>query len=303
MTALDTTRRPTNHSIGSRPTPITKGTGGRRKGGIAGWFVLAFLVASMLLTIFPFVLAAMNAFKTPADYSAHGPLGIPHSFDLSAVKEFWQSVDFTNKLYNSILISLCVAVIGAALSLLNAYALGIGKVRGRNLILVFFLMATTVPQEALAYPLYYLTKYVGIFDTKLSVIIVFAVLQSAFGTYLMSSVLSTFPPAILEAAKIDGAGHWQILRRIVLPISWPTLAVLMTFFFIWTWNEFFLPLILLVSNENQTVSVAMGNLQGQYTSSPTTIAAAALMGMLPALAFFLLFQRTLMRGTTAGAVK
>ena len=266
MTALDTADRPTGHGTRSRPTPAGKGTGGRRKGGIVGWFVLAFLVASMLITIFPFVLAAMNAFKTPADYSAHGPLGIPHSFDLSAVKEFWQTVDFTNKLYNSILISVCVAVIGAALSLLNAYALGIGKVRGRSLILVLFLMATTVPQEALAYPLYYLTKYVGIFDTKLSVIIVFAVLQSAFGTYLMSSALSTFPPAILEAAKIDGASHWQILRRIVLPISWPTLAVLMTFFFIWTWNEFFLPLILLVSNENRTVSVAMGNLQGQYTA-------------------------------------
>jgi raffinose/stachyose/melibiose transport system permease protein len=81
------------------------------------------------------------------------------------------------------------------------------------------------------------------------------------------------------------------------------LMVLMTFFFIWTWNDFFLPLVMLVSNDNQTASVALGSLQGQYTSSPTSLAAASLMGIVPAVLFFLIFQRTLTRGAVAGAVK
>jgi raffinose/stachyose/melibiose transport system permease protein len=187
--------------------------------------------------------------------------------------------------------------------LFNAYALGIGKIKGRRTLLVVLLLTTTIPQEALIYPLYYLAKEVGLYDTKLVVIIISSVMSTAFGTYLLSSVLSTFPVEILEAARIDGAGRWQMLYRVVVPVVWPTVAVLMTFNFIWTWNDFFLPLIMLTSNDNQTVSVALSSLQGQYSTSPTGLAAAWLMGILPAVAFFLIFQRTLSRGVVAGAVK
>jgi raffinose/stachyose/melibiose transport system permease protein len=83
----------------------------------------------------------------------------------------------------------------------------------------------------------------------------------------------------------------------------PTLAVLATFFFIWTWNEFLLPLVLLVSNDRQTVSVAMGVLSGQFVSDETAKAAASLLGMAPTVIFFLIFQRTLTRGVVVGAVK
>lgn len=280
-----------------------RGTAGRHRRGLSRWIVLLALVLAVLVTLFPFFLAGSNAIKTPDDYAAHGALALPHSFDLSAIKDFWQNVDYTNKLLNSVLISAAVAVFGTALSLLNAYALGIGRVRARRALLVLLLLATTVPQEALIYPLYYLAKAVGLYDTRLAVIIISSVLSSAFGTYLLSSVLTTFPAEILEAARIDGAGRWQVLRLVVVPVIRPTLAVLMTFFFIWTWNDFFLPLIMLVSNDNQTASVALGSLQGQYTTSPTSLAAASLMGILPAVAFFLIFQRTLTRGAVVGAVK
>ena len=81
------------------------------------------------------------------------------------------------------------------------------------------------------------------------------------------------------------------------------MSVLMIFFFIWTWNEFFLPLVLLVSDANQTVTLALGTLQGEMTSDPTTTAGASLLGTLPTLIFFLIFQRTLTKGITVGAVK
>ena len=86
-------------------------------------------------------------------------------------------------------------------------------------------------------------------------------------------------------------------------MSRPTLAVLMVFFFIWTWNEFFLPLIFLISNDNQTVPVALGVLQGQRLMDATMSSSSALLGILPAILFFLVFQRTLTRGVTAGAIK
>jgi raffinose/stachyose/melibiose transport system permease protein len=189
------------------------------------------------------------------------------------------------------------------LSVLNAYALGIGRIRGRISIMVVFLLANTMPQEVLVYPLYFFSKKAGLYDTRLSVIIVFTAIQSAFGTYLLSSVLSAFPREILEAARMDGASRLRILWRIVVPISRPTLGVLFVFFFIWTWNEFFLPLIFLISNENQTVPVALGVLQGQKMMDATMTSASALLGIIPAIVFFLIFQRTLTRGITVGSVK
>jgi raffinose/stachyose/melibiose transport system permease protein len=274
-----------------------------QKKGFARWIVLAILLVFLAATLFPFLLAALNAIKTPADYSANGPLALPHSFDLTALKNFWQTVDFTRKLFNSILISGCTAILAVVLSLLNAYAIGIGRVRGGKVLLVVLLISIMAPQEALVYPLYYMAKQVGLFDSMLSVILIFGVLHTAFGTYLLSSVLTTFPREIIEAAQIDNASRWQILWMVIVPILRPTLAVLATFFFIWTWNEFLIPLVFLVSNNNQTVSVAMGVLSGANTQDPTAIAAASLLGVTPTVIFFLIFQRTLTRGVAVGAVK
>ncbi len=262
--------------------------------------VLVVLAVGML---FPFLLVVFNAIKSPAEYAANGPLALPDGVFLQGILDFWTRVDFTEKLFNSTVISGSVAVFAVLVSIVTAYAVGIGRVRGRMWIVAVFLLANLMPQEVLVYPLYYLAKEFDLYDTKLAVIIIFTAIQSAFGTYLLSSVLSTFPREILEAARIDGLNRWQILWRVVVPISWPTLSVLLVFFFIWTWNEFFIPLIMLISNDNQTVPVALGVLQGQRLMDATAQSASALLGIVPAVVFFLIFQRTLTRGIAVGAVK
>ena len=278
-------------------------THSHRRRGPMRWVVLAILAVLLLGTLFPFFLALINAVKNGVDYSASGPLSIPTRIDLGSLIYFWNLSDFSRKLLNSVIISACVAVFGALLSLLNAYAIGIGKVHGSRVILVVLMLGIMVPQESIIYPLYYMAKATGLYDTQLSVILIFAVLQSAFGTYLLSSVLGSFPREIIEAAEIDGASTWQILWSVVVPVLRPTLMVLGTFFFIWTWNEFLIPLVMLVSNNNQTVSVAMGLTRGQNMSDPTLQAAASLLGILPTVIFFVIFQRTLTRGVVVGAVK
>ncbi len=267
------------------------------------YVVLAGLTMFALIMLVPFVIVTMNALKSPAEYAGDGPLSLPDGLYLQGLIDFWNRVDDGQKLLNSLLISGAVAVLAVIVSTLNAYALGIGRVKGRMWLLIVFLMANTLPHEALVYPLYYLSKEVGLYDTRLAVVIIFVVIQTAFGTYLLSSVLSSFPREVLEAAQMDGASRWQVLWRVVVPMSRPTLAVLMVFFFIWTWNEFFLPLIFLISNDNQTVPVALGVLQGQRLMDATMSSSSALLGILPAILFFLVFQRTLTRGVTAGAIK
>ncbi len=282
---------------------VPAGRATTRRRGAVRYVIIAGLVVLAALMLFPFGIVAINALKSPADYAANGPLGLPTEISLQGLIDFWNRVNFGQKLINSFVISGSVAVIAVVLSLFNAFALGIGRIRGRIWILVLFLIANTIPHEALVYPLYYGAIQVGLYDTRLAVIIIFSVIQCAFGTYLLASVLSTFPRELLDAAALDGATRWQIMWRIVAPLSRPTLGVLFTFFFIWTWNEFFLPLIFLISNDNQTVPVALAILQGDRLMDATTTSASALLGIIPAVIFFLIFQRTLTRGIVAGAVK
>jgi len=265
--------------------------------------VLAALVLLAVCMLLPLLIVVFNALKSPAEYSSNGPLRPPSHVDFSNVRDFWQRVDFGRKLTNSILISGSVAVFGTVLSLLNAYALGIGRVKGRFPLLVAFIAANVLPQESLIYPLYFLAKKAHLYDTRLSVVIIFTVIQTAFGTYLLSAVLSGFPRELIEAARLDGASSWLMLWRVVVPVTRPTLSVLLVFFFIWTWNEFLIPLVFLLSNDNQTVSVALGVLQGQRLMDATMSSASALLGLVPTMVFFLIFQRTLTRGMTVGAVK
>jgi raffinose/stachyose/melibiose transport system permease protein len=275
----------------------------RHHRGAGRWIVLALVSVGALAMLIPFAFMLLNAFKSPTDYSSNGPLSWPTGFYTKGLTTYWNEVDFPLKLWNSILISGSVAVLAVLVSMFNAYALGIGRVRGRYWIVGLFLLANMLPQESLIYPLYYFAKEAGLYNTRLSVIIIFTVIQSAFGTYLLASVLGTFPKSLLEAAALDGAGRWTILWRVVFPNLRPTLSVLLIFFFIWTWNEFFIPLVMLIDNSTQTIPVALASLQGDRLMDAPTTNAGALISLIPAVIFFLIFQRTLTRGVTAGAEK
>jgi len=271
--------------------------------GATRWVILVVAGLIALVMVAPFLLMLLNAFKSPGDYNQYGPLSWPKSLYLQGVATFWTRTDFGIKLWNSIWISGLVALFGTALSLLSAYAIGIGRVRGRVWLVGVFLLANMLPQEVLIYPLFTMAQRVGLSNSGWSIVIIFTVIQSAFGTYLLSSVLGTFPVALLEVARMDGASRWTILWRIVFPIVRPTCQVLMVFFFIWTWNEFFIPLVMLTSSAHQTVPIALAAMQGDRLLDVPTLNAGALVSLIPTMIFFLIFQRTLTRGIVVGAVK
>lgn len=269
----------------------------------AEWILMILAVLGAVVIFFPILLLLINAFKSPIDYSTSSPLELPQAIDLTGIQTFWEGSNFPRALWNSIFISTMVAVIAVILSVLNSFAIGIGRVRGRTWIVLVFLMANLVPQEMLFDPLFRLYDDLGLLSNSWSVIITFVVIQSAFGTYLLSSLLGTFPKEILEAAAMDGANRWRILRSVIVPVVRPTLSVLMVFFFIWTWNEFLLPLAFLNSPDSLTVPLVLEQLNGERQTDTTTLIAGTLISIIPTIIFFLIFQRTLTRGITAGAVK
>lgn len=273
-----------------------------RTGG--DWLILAFLIVGGLVMLFPFIVLLLNAFKTTAQYNSSGPLSIPTELQFDGLMKFWNRVNYPEKLWNSVWTSGLVAVLAVILSMFNAFALGIGRVKGRRWIILLIMLANMLPQEAMLYPLYIMFKEIGLYNSQWAVVIIFTVIQSAFGTYLLSSVYGTFPSAILEAATIDGANRWTIFTKIVYPISKPTLSVMLVFFFfIWTWNEYMIPMAFLIDNNTQTIPIAVASLSGDRLMDVTTIAAASLISIVPTLVFYLIFQRTLARGITTGAVK
>jgi raffinose/stachyose/melibiose transport system permease protein len=282
-----------------RPKPLRT----RTWHGIQAYAVLLALLALLAVMFAPFLIILINAIKTPTDLAANGPLSIPTNPTLDNMTTFWNAVDFGGALRNSIVISLLVSILATTLSVMNAFALGIGRMRGAIWLLVFFMLANILPNEAVVYPLYYMAKEAGLYNTQLAVVIIFTVIQSAFGTYFLASIMRAFPKEILDAARVDGCGKLQMLVRIVVPIMRPSIMVLMVFSFIWTWNEFYLPLIFLVDNSQYTVPVAVAVTQGQHMMNESQVAASALLGVLPCVVFFLMFQRTLTRGITAGSYK
>jgi raffinose/stachyose/melibiose transport system permease protein len=285
------------------PKPIKMRKTELKKKSVGSWILFIILLVVVIGWLFPFYMALINAFKNEAEFIATGPLGWPKGINLTNIIKFWNDVNFPQKLANSIIVSVGATLIGVILSAFTAFALGIGRIKGRFWILAIFMVAFTIPQEAMIYPWYNMAKATHTYDSLVSVIVITGVASVAFGTYMLTAVLEEFPMELLEAARIDGASTWRIFYSVVLPILRPTLFVLATFFFIYTWNEFLLPLVLLPSNDNQTVTLGLAITTGQWTTDPTARAAAALLGSLPSIIFFFIFQRTLMRGVTMGSVK
>ena len=164
------------------------------------WITLILLVAGALLVLFPLLVLTVNAFKTSADYNATGPLSLPKHFTMEGIISFWTTTNFPLKFWNSFIISLVVAVAAVVLSVLNSFALGIGKVKGNTWIVLGIMLANMMPQEALLYPLYTMFKQVGLYNTKLAIIIIFTI----------RCYVNFFKPS--SVYRISGEAHPNIIN-------------------------------------------------------------------------------------------
>jgi raffinose/stachyose/melibiose transport system permease protein len=270
---------------------------------VTRWGVVSLLLGLAAVWVTPFWLTLVASVKTPDEFASSNKLVLPATPNFSFFGHFWVGIDFTQKIANSLTISLAALAISMVMSFFIAYAVSIGRHRWRPFVLATCVIVFVLPQEAFAYPVYLLAKMTGLYGSMLMVIITLGIVGSAFATFLLSEIMSHFPRELLEAARIDGAGRWQVLYRVVLPLLTPSTLTIALLLFVANWNEYLFTLLLLPHSDQQTVPLAVASVDyGQRGGAdPTAMAAAAVLGALPSVVIFLVFQGSLVRGITMGA--
>ncbi len=189
------------------------------------------------------------------------------------------------------------------LSILSGYAFAVLPMPGRGLLLSLLLVGMIVPLEGLIIPMYYNLRSFDLLNTYWALILPQIALSLPFGTYLMWVTFQGLPQELIEAAVMDGAGRGVVLWRILVPLTRPTLSVLVVFFFIWTWNEFLIPLVLVSDDSLRTLPVGIAFFQGRYTANVPVLAAGATIVAAPLIVVYIIFQRQFIRGLVSGAIK
>jgi multiple sugar transport system permease protein len=208
---------------------------------------------------------------------------------------------FGRYLFNSSIVAIAVTVGNVIFCFMAGYALARRKIPGSRLWLYTILMVLMVPVHIIIIPIYILMNKIGLYDSYGALILPWLV--NPIGIFLVRQYVSTLPVSLEEAARIDGAGEFRILFRIVMPLCRPALAILAIQVFLTNWNSFLFPFILTSSENYRTLPVALALLLGYQSIDWHQLMAGSVVAVIPILAVFLVFQRQIIAGITAGAFK
>ena len=206
-------------------------------------------------------------------------------------------------MWNSLKIALLATALTLAAALPAAYVLSREAFRVRGPVMAGLLAMQMLSPVVLLVPIYRLVQALDLVDTHLGVILVYASLQVPFTAWVMKTFFDGVPPALFDAARVDGASRWVTFRRIALPLVGPGIAAAAILNLAAYWAEFSLALVLLDAQERFTVPVGLFSLQGAYETEWHIVAAASIVGLVPVIAAFVLLQRHFIAGLTAGSVK
>ena len=217
--------------------------------------------------------------------------------------EAWEVGRFGTYMVTSVTVAALVVVVAVSVSILAGYALGALRFRGATFFLYLFLVGIMVPTEAIVVPLYFDLRRFHLTNTVWGVALPQIAMSIAFGTYWMRTYFRSSNRSVIDAARIDGAGSWQILWRILVPIGRPAILTLVLLVFMWTWNEFLIPLVMSPSGRVRTAPLGLALFQGQYTQGTALLAAGAVIVALPVVVLYVFLQRHFIKGMIEGAVR
>lgn len=274
----------------------------RRLGLVTLWLVLA---ASSAIMLVPWFWTLTTSLTAPSDVFSGGIL--PNPPTLEAYVQVLTLIPFEGYFLNSVIVTVAVVALNVVFDTCAAYALAKLPVPGRGAIMIVLLTTMMIPMQVNIIPLYRMmvsvhnaVPWLGA-DTLSGIIAPSAV--QVLGIFLMRQFFESVPDSILEAARLDGAGEFSILRRIVLPISWPAIATLVIFTGLAAWNDFLWPLIVTESDASRTLPVGLAMLSKKNTVNWPETMAGTVLTALPMIVLFVILQRRFIEGLTAGSVK
>ena len=251
---------------------------------------LLILILGATLVLSPLIVVLQASFTTTNS-----------SFTLANYQAAWQRGNFLSAFANSTLVALSVTALQIITSALCGYALARLNFKGKQAILLLVLATLVIPFQLLVIPIFIILKYAHAINTYWSLILPTA--ANGFGIFLMRQYFASIPVELEEAAMLDGANRWQILTKIMLPLSRPALVTLFLFTFIGEWNDLFKPLVFTTRPELRTVQLALSEFQEQFTNDWSLLMAAVIIATIPVLILFLIGQKQFIQGISSTGIK
>ncbi len=257
----------------------------------------------VLYALFPFYYAILTSFRSGSEIFSVAYL--PSAFDLANYSAVFREQPFGRNIVNSIVVATAVVVLSLALGVTAAYALAREHFRGRSALLLAILSVSMFPQVAVLSGMFELIRALGLYNAAPGLVLANLILTLPFTVWVLTTFMRGLPKELEEAATVDGAEPWTILWRVFLPLLWPALVSTGLLAFIAAWNEFLFALTFTLSNEQRTVPVAIALITGASAQELPwgNIMAASVIVTVPLVALVLVFQRRIVAGLAAGAVK
>jgi ABC-type glycerol-3-phosphate transport system permease component len=267
------------------------------------WQVLgnALLLLGVLMMVMPFLYMISASFKPGSEIYTIPFRFLPENIYIGNYQILFSETNFVRWFFNSTVVALGRTILAVILSLMAGYAFAKFDFRGKNILFVLLLATLTLPIYVILVPLYAMVVRLGWINSYPALILPFA--AQAIGVFLARQYLLSVPVEMLEAARIDGAGEWNIFWRIILPIAQPVTATMAILFFSSAWKDFIWPLLVVNDDKMFTVSLGLPSLIGPYVQQYGAVMAGSFMGTLPIIVIFLIMQRRFIEGIMAGAVK
>jgi multiple sugar transport system permease protein len=272
---------------------------GRRR--LDAWLVNGALLVLAVLSLAPLVWMLSVSFMAEGAASRFPPPLLPAAPTLDNYRALFARTGMARHFANSLLVAGAITAGSLAINTLAGYAFAKLRFTGRERVFRMLLAALVVPAQVAMLPLFLLLKELGLVDTLSGVVL--PSLASVFGIFLVRQYARGIPDALLEAARLDGAGELRVFATVVLPMLRPVLVTLAIFTFMAAWNDFMWPLIVLSDESRYTLPVALASLSREHVMDVEMMMAGAVVTVLPVLLLFLLLQRWYIQGLLMGSVK
>lgn len=269
---------------------------------IAGIFKYLFLIFFTAIAVGPILWAFMSSFKSYAEINSSA-FALPESFNFDNYKAAFQYAPIAKYFINSVIIVGFSVLVTVAFVAMCAYVTARFSFKLKTLIVLLISASLMLPAQAISQPLFAIFQKMGIFDTKLGLVIVYSAMGIPMSFFVMVSYYHTISTALEESAYIDGATFIQTFTKIILPLAKPGLVTVAMLQFINTWNEFYFALMLTSGDKARTVPIALNYYMGTFANNYSALFAAVVMTVLPTIVLFVILQRQVMESLTAGAVK